>query len=205
MIEDYRGHRTLQHTRGVPGQRSAIAIVPGVNAAIAVLTNAESSAAAAAVLHRFLDHVLGLPSRDWIAAERLRDEGRSANARKVLAQAEASVRNATSVNRSGDVLKYAGDYEDKWYGRMSIEAISGELTMRFARTPTMTGVLDRWSRDTFRVHWDNRKIEDAYVTFSFRPDDTVDQVRMRAISPLADFSFDYQDLAFSPASKEARK
>ncbi|MBZ5557177.1 MAG: beta-lactamase family protein [Acidobacteriia bacterium] len=39
---------------------------------------------------------------------------------------------------------------------------------------------------------------DAYVTFALNPDGTIDQVKMRAVSPSTDFSFDFQDLLLKP-------
>jgi hypothetical protein len=64
----------------------------------------------------------------------------------------------------------------------------------------MQGPLEPWRGDTFRTHWRLAGIEDAFVTFAFRPDGRVRDMTMKAVSPLADFSFDYQDLLFTPAS-----
>jgi hypothetical protein len=36
------------------------------------------------------------------------------------------------------------------------------------------------------------------VTFSLDAEGEVDRVTMKAISPIADFSYDYQDLLFTP-------
>jgi hypothetical protein len=43
------------------------------------------------------------------------------------------------------------------------------------------------------------------VTFSLKPDGTIDQVKMQAVSPLADFSFNYHDLLFTPVAPAPRK
>ena len=42
---------------------------------------------------------------------------------------------------------------------------------------------------------------DAFVTFALNPDGSVDQARMRAVSPATDFSFDFQDLLLKPAAR----
>jgi len=44
--------------------------------------------------------------------------------------------------------------------------------------------------------------DDAYVTFSLKPDGSIDEVRMKAVSPLTDFSFDWYPL-FTPVSKKS--
>jgi hypothetical protein len=52
---------------------------------------------------------------------------------------------------------------------------------------------------TFRTRWtDRNNIEDAYVTVALNPDGSIERMTMRAISLLADFSYDYQDLMFVP-------
>jgi hypothetical protein len=40
------------------------------------------------------------------------------------------------------------------------------------------------------------------VTFALQSDGGIDRISMRAISPLADFSFDYQDLDLRPAARK---
>ena len=37
------------------------------------------------------------------------------------------------------------------------------------------------------------------MTFALRPDGSIDHFTMAAVNPLADFSFDYQDLKFELA------
>ena len=44
-----------------------------------------------------------------------------------------------------------------------------------------------------------RRFEPAYVTFNLDADGKIDRITMKAVSPLADFSWDYQDLLFRPA------
>ena len=62
----------------------------------------------------------------------------------------------------------------------------------------MIGDLQPWQHDTFKAHWRDHLIEDAFITFSLNPDGSIDSAKMAAVSPLADFSFDYQDLLLKP-------
>ncbi len=97
--------------------------------------------------------------------------------------------------------KYAGTYEDAWYGTATIRMENGHLVLSFDHTPVMAGELEHWQYDTFRTHWRDRTIADAFVTFSLKPDGSIERFTMQPVSPLADFSFDYQDLEFHPAAK----
>jgi hypothetical protein len=77
----------------------------------------------------------------------------------------------------------------------------GALTIDFKPTPRMAGTLQHWQYDTFITHLDDKTIEPAYVTFSLDADGKVDRITMKPVSPLADFSYDYQDLQFAPVKK----
>ena len=70
-------------------------------------------------------------------------------------------------------------------------------------TPSMVGELEHWQYDTFKIRWRDRTIEDAFVTFALDPTGAIEQFKMAAVSPLADFSFDYHDLLFHPVKKKA--
>jgi hypothetical protein len=41
--------------------------------------------------------------------------------------------------------------------------------------------------------------------FALKPDGSIDRFTMVAVSPLADFSFDYQDLRFTPVKAAENK
>ena len=62
----------------------------------------------------------------------------------------------------------------------------------------MSGQLDHWQYDTFITRFDDKAIEPSYVTFNLNADGHVERITMRAVSPVADFSYDYQDLLFTP-------
>ena len=87
---------------------------------------------------------------------------------------------------------------------MRIEEHAGKLSLRFTHTPDLAGDLEHWQYDTFVARWKNRTLDaDAYVTFTLKPDGTIHEVRMAAVSPLTDFSYDFQDLLFRPVAIHA--
>ncbi len=65
-IRDYRGHKIVMHTGGLPGYVSRVAMIPDLNVGVAVLTNQESGEAFDSIAYRVLDHYLGAPAFDWI-------------------------------------------------------------------------------------------------------------------------------------------
>ena len=199
-IRDYRGHKLVSHTGGLPGYVSRVAMIPDLNVGVAVLTNQESTMAFDAITLRILDHYLEAPAFDWI-------DGFA----KVLAQMQAAAKQASARDTAArdsaskpslPLAKYAGLYRDAWYGDITITESGGKLAMQFSHTPLLAGTLEHWQHDTFIVRWRDRELRaDAYVTFALNPDGSIDQAKMKAVSADTDFSFDFQDLLLKPVPR----
>ena len=197
FLSDYRGHRLVWHTGGWPGMVSRLTLVPELKLGVVVLTNQESGAAFNAVTYRVLDAYLGNDKTDWVAAYAAAVKKSEANADDSWKKHEAA-RDKNS-RPSLPLDKYAGTYRDPWYGDIAVTQEGGKLRMRFGKTPQLVGTMTPWQHDTFLVRWDDRSLNaDAFVTFSLDADGGIREVRMQPISPLTDFSFDFQDLRLTP-------
>jgi CubicO group peptidase (beta-lactamase class C family) len=198
-LSDYRGQMILSHGGGVPGMVTLFVLIPERHVAFALFTNAEEPGALSSMQYRLLDHYLGLKSPDWITAVNETFKERLAKAQEQLtARKEEGKDEPASKGPSLPVEKYAGRYRDAWYGTVTIERAGDGMNIRFDHTPSMNGKLEHVRYDTFRTRWKDRSIEDAYVTFALNPDGSIERMTMKAISPLADFSYDFQDLMFVP-------
>jgi CubicO group peptidase (beta-lactamase class C family) len=201
FVRDYRGQKMVWHTGGLPGYVSRISMIPDQKLGIAVLTNQESGEAFEAISWRLLDHFLGAPPplTDWATAYRtLKLRGDSTVAAE---ERTAAAARDTASRPSLPLAKYAGTYRDAWYGDISIALENGKLVMRFSHSPSLTGDLEHFQYDTFIARWRDRELRaDAYVSFALKPDGSIDQVKLAAVSPATDFSFDFQDLLLVPAS-----
>jgi CubicO group peptidase (beta-lactamase class C family) len=196
-IRDYRGEKIVTHTGGLPGYVSRLTLVPDRKLGIMVLTNQESGAAFEAITYRILDHYLGAPATDWLAAYR------TVSARFDSLTAAAEARTAAARDTASRpplaLAKYAGTYVDDWYGDVMLALENGRLVMRFGHTPSLVGDLEHWQYDTFVVRWRDRELRaDAFVTFTLEPDGSIAEAKMRAVSPATDFSFDFHDLLLKP-------
>ena len=199
---DYRGQRIMSHTGGLNGMVTRVTLVPDRRLGIIVFTNQQEGGAFQAVTMTILDHYLGVPPTDWVSAYAALRKRQVSEARGEVAKA-ASQRNAES-KPSLALGKYAGRYRDPWYGDVVVEERDGRLWMRFTHSPALTGVMEHFQYDTFIAKWNDRSMDaDAYVTFSLNADGAIDHVRMKAVSPLTDFSYDFHDLALTPAPKDA--
>jgi CubicO group peptidase (beta-lactamase class C family) len=198
-LRDYKGRKLVSHSGGVAGYVTRVMLVPEENLGVVILTNAEEDAAFESVLFHILDGYLGGPTEDYIAGSKAVDDKQRKEADETMAK--AAQQRASESQPSLPLEKYAGDYADPWYGKATIRPENGALVLNFEHTVHGLADLQHWQYDTFKAHWRDRGVEDAFVTFALKPDGSVDHFTMVAVSPLADFSFDYQDLYFTPASK----
>src|SRR5712691_10069991 len=195
-VRDYRGRKLLTHTGGLAGMVSRVTLVPEEGLGIVVLTNQESDGGRDAIAFRLLDHYLGAADTDWVGP--FREAARIADEHTRDVEARQSAARARDSRPSLPLAAYAGRYRDAWYGEAAIETAGDHLVLRLARSPGLVGDLQHWQYDTFVSRWRDANVPAAFVTFALRPDGTVDQVKLAAVSPAADFSYDYQDLLFTP-------
>lgn len=197
FVSDYRGHKLVWHTGGWPGMVSRLTLVPDLNLGVVVLTNQESGAAFQAVTMRALDAYMDAPKTDWIAAYAASVKKAEGNADDSMKQHEAARMKGAKPSLPLD--GYVGTYRDPWYGDVKVSKQGGKLVMSFTKTAQLTGTLEPWQHDTFIAHWNDRSLNgDAFVNFALDPDGKVREVRMEPVSPLTDFSFDFQDLRLAP-------
>src|SRR5690606_40525652 len=134
-LREYRGHKLVQHTGGLPGYVSRVAMIPDAGIGVAVLTNQESRAAYDAIVYHILDHYLEAPPKDWIAAYEAIMKREAEENRRVAAAAQQS-RDVHS-RPSLPLEQYAGTYTDAWYGDVAIENADGKLAIEFSHSPAL--------------------------------------------------------------------
>jgi CubicO group peptidase (beta-lactamase class C family) len=196
-LRDYRGKKLVGHTGTLAGYVSRTMLVPELKLGVVVLTNAEASEAHAAIAWTVADRYLEAPSTDWVGAFRELARLEAADAAETIKKASGK-RNASS-RPSLPPAAYAGRYRDAWYGDVLIEERTGKLAIFFTHTKQLAGDLEHWQYDTFVARWRDRTLNaDAFVTFVLGADGSIEQVKLAPVSPLTDFSFDFQDLELRP-------
>lgn len=199
-VRDYRGARIIWHGGAVFGELAAVVLVPEKSVGFSITINSEDGEVITGLMFELLDHYLGAPFNDWPAKFRDFKKQRIAEALKSLRTTAAT---PAKVGPSLALARYVGSYHDAWYGDIDVGLANGRLTIDFKSTPRMNGTLEHWQYDSFTTKFTDKAIEPAYVTFAINADGKVERVTMKPVSPLADFSYDYQDLMFTPV--EARK
>lgn len=191
QVMDYRGERFITHGGGAPGFISGTVLLPGRNAGFSYFTNAEEGMLTRALRSGIADIVMGKTGFDWIAdGQRLEAEN---NAKSIAAAAEIDAKQAAGAPPSLPLSAYAGTWRDPWYGDVVIEPRDGGLWLAFSRTPSLKGPLEPYDGETMRTRFPDKREEDVFVTFALengRPATAT----MKAVSPDADFSYDFHDL-----------
>ena len=194
-VEDYRGAKVIWHSGAVFGFLTAVVLLPDKHVGFSIQINSEDGEIIRGLMYELLDHYLGLPRTDWVATYRAEKQRK---VREALATLKARNEKPAGTGPSLPLARYSGAYKDPWYGNIEIAAVDGRLRIDFKSTPRMGGALEHWQYDTFITRFDDKTIEPAYVTFALDAEGKIDRVTMRAVSPIADFSYDYQDLLFTP-------
>ena len=204
QLRDWQGRLLAMHSGALQGFYSKVVLVPEEKLGVAILTNAESGGSLNALQYQLLDRLMNPGTKaDWIGAVKAVEDEMHAKEAARLAKADSAkaAKSQPSLPRSS----YDGDYQDPWYGLATIRRAGGKQLLTFSRTPDLTGELTHFQHDTFIVRWKERNFNaDAYVTFSLNPDGSIERMKMQPISTETDFSYDFQDLNFTPV-KPAKK
>jgi len=194
-VRDYRGAKIVWHGGAVFGFLTGVVLLPEKHVGFSIEINSEDGEIINGLIFELLDHYLGAPANDWPAKFRAFKQQRIAEGLKMF---KATAAKPAKVGPSLTLDRYVGTYADPWYGNIEVSQVKGKLAIDFKSTPRMGGTLAHWQYDTFVTHFDDKSIEPAYVSFGLDADGKVERVTMKPVSPLADFSYDYQDLLFAP-------
>jgi len=195
FVQDHRGERLIWHTGGLAGFISYTGLLPGRKSGIMVMTNAEEAPLFRSLRYGGPDRLQGRSDFDWIASSK---KVQAASDAQLIKDAAAAITpQAGGKAPTLPLAAYAGTYRDPWYGTVTVSVVGkgkkAALKIAFDKTPVLRGELRLFDGDTFRTWFDDRSQEDAFVTFEVK-DGAVKSATMKAVSPLADFSYDYQDL-----------
>jgi CubicO group peptidase (beta-lactamase class C family) len=209
VMTDVKGYKQISHTGGLEGMVTQITMIPELHLGIIVLTNAEEGGAFTAITNQIKDSYLGISGTDRVAeyaAARGTQLERGKHItdsiwKEVAAAQKRSSGNggqgSTTGTKNADWSAYTGVYRDRWFGDVTISMKDGMLWFDARRSPRLTGELLPFKGNSFIVKWVDRSMEaDAYVIFDLDERGIPTEIRMKPVSPLTDFSYDFQDLDF---------
>jgi CubicO group peptidase (beta-lactamase class C family) len=195
-LTDVCGYLQASHTGGLMGIVTQVTLIPEIRLGIIVFTNQQQGAAFTAITNEIKDGYLGVKSIDWISLLKEGVDRSQAEAEKITDELWARVdeQRAKSDQPFSNSL-FTGTYTDDWFGDIIISDNRGNLRFTCVKSPGLKGDMFFYTGNTFIIRWDDRTLDaDAFVIFTLDREGIPCMIKMEAISPLTDFSFDFHDL-----------
>jgi len=197
-LSDYRGYKQVGHSGSLAGIVTMVTLIPELKLGIIVFTNQQSGDALRSITNSVLDRYFGIKGIDRIKQYNeatLRD---LTNAKKIADEIWKDVEaQQQKLTAKPDYTIYTGTYTDSWFGEIIISEKNGKLWFDSKRSTNLSGQMVPFKGNTFIVKWNDRSLDaDAYVMFNLDISGKAFEIKMKAISPLTDFSYDFHDLNF---------
>jgi len=201
FLSDVNGYKQVTHTGGLEGMVTQITMIPELNLGIIVLTNQQEGGAFRSITNQILDGYFGKTGRDWVADLSASRQKSLAEAKAITDKVAAEVAKAkASGGVTLDPAAVSGKYTDAWFGEVALTVNDGKLRFVSKRSPNLAGEMFPYKANSFIVRWDDRSMDaDAFVNFQLDVEGRPSGFTMKPISPLTDFSYDFQDLEFRRA------
>jgi CubicO group peptidase (beta-lactamase class C family) len=196
FLSDVKGHKQVQHTGGLIGTVTQFTLIPDMKLGIVVLTNQQSGAAFNTITNTVKDSYLGIEDRNWLKTygDRMKkmEEAFDKQKKDAFAKSEAFKKDK---NLQPKAEQFVGTYNDTWFGDVTIAKEGNSYRINCKNSPRLKGELLPYSNNTFIIKWDDRSYDaDAFLILNYDENGKAESAKMKAISDITDFSFDFDDL-----------
>lgn len=203
-LSDVDGQWKVAHTGTLAGMYSSLALLPDRGDGFVILTNGEGAdareALGEALIKRFTRPDQTELDVDHYAEAMVRAAARAKATGQAPRLPDTSDRRPA---RAGELQSWLGRWRDPWFGQVQLCPAGDGVEFVAAKSPMLRGRVMQ-SGGRWLVDWDEDSVDaEPWLTFSREGD--ARHLRLAAIDPDADFSYDYADLDFTRiASCDAR-
>jgi CubicO group peptidase (beta-lactamase class C family) len=127
-LRDYYGKLLVSHGGGIDGMLSQMAWLPEADVGVVVLTNTDGQNLQNALPFKILDRLIGAPDRDWSGLYLARAKQQRQRSDSIRAALVAQ--RVTETKPSLPLARYAGVYDNPFYGELRIEQDGGGLVLK---------------------------------------------------------------------------
>ena len=189
-LSDVDGQWKVAHTGTLSGMYSSTILLPDRRVGIVILVNGEAEDARTVLGQVLLKHYTAPDaSLDVAHYAGLLDREREAR-RAAQPLPDTSARRPATASETAALL---GVWRDPWFGEISVCPRADGIALASARSPRLRGRLMRVDA-RWLVDWDEDSVDaEAWL---HPPGDGEATLRLSKVDPEADFSYDYEDLAF---------
>ncbi len=196
FLSDVKGFQQIQHTGGLIGTVTQFTLIPDLKLGIVVLTNQQSGAAFNTITNTVKDSYLGISDRNWLKtySERMTKYNENVSKGKAEIFGKANVFSKMKAQQPKPE-QFLGTYTDPWFGEVDLFQQDEDIRISCKSSPRLRGSLLAYSPNTFIAKWDDRSYDaDAFITFEFDETGKAVSAKLKPISDITDFSFDFEDL-----------
>jgi hypothetical protein len=194
-LTDVDGTSKVSHTGTLAGMYSVVVLLPEKKAGFVILINGDADEARTVLTQVLVKHFTAPEEKHTVAeyAGLLAKERQSKEAKDDPVVA-ARDRLATAP---GELDGQLGRYRDPWFGEVAICAQGQGVRFAATKSPKLTGRIMR-ANGRLLVDWDDADVDaEAWLDFATTADGKATTLAMAKVDPDADFSYDYEDLAFN--------
>jgi CubicO group peptidase (beta-lactamase class C family) len=130
-VQDYRGELLVSHAGALNGFRTHVDLLPKRNLGFVLMINVGRGFSLLALRNTLADMLTGKPSRDWNAYYLMIDRRSDEKDEKERLDRMAKRVSGTSPTRA--LADYAGDYENRGYGKAKVTLVDGALVLQWNR------------------------------------------------------------------------
>ncbi|MEN1959525.1 serine hydrolase [Luteimonas sp. MJ246] len=206
-LSDVDGTQKVAHTGTLSGMYSAVTLLPELGVGFVILINSDAGEArtvleqalskhftcAAASCGPALSGVSGAGLVDHYAGLLVAERSAATTGRADEAPPQPAVRQSVST---GELAHWLGRYRDPWFGEASVCPAGDGVRFQSLKSPRLGGPVLR-AGERLLVDFDTLGPDaDAWVDFRTGEEGGPPRLAMAKVDPEADFSYDYEDLAF---------
>lgn len=192
-LADVDGRFKVSHTGTLMGMYSVVTMLPERDIGFVILINGEAEEARTVLNQVLIKHYTApAQGRDvaYYAQALERERAKTPAAQRAP---DTSARAPASVDA---MQAWLGRYQDPWFGGVSLCAQRGRVRFVSQKSPMLSGTVQRVGQ-RWLVDWDDDSIDaEAWLSFAESPSPTGVAMTLAKVDPEADFSYDYEDLAF---------
>ena len=193
-LADVDGAFKVSHTGTLMGMYSAVTLLPDKGVGFVILINGAGDEART-VLTQVLVKRYTRPDSALTVAHYAGLIEAEDTRRPVVEKAPD-----TSARQRATVVELAarlGVYRDPWFGEVSLCRDGDAVRLRAHKSPLLDGIVQR-SGSRWLVDWDDDSVDaEAWLDFADPDAAATPSLHLAKVDPQADFSYDYEDLAFT--------
>ena len=190
-LADVDGAWTVSHTGTLMGMYSVLYLLPDRKSGFVMMTNGPGGEARTVLSQVLLKRLLAPHAAVTVesyAAEIDRDPSSPGGS--------APDTSSRLAARPDLMAPHTGSWRDPWFGDVSICVHGDAVRFEAAKSPLLSGTVMRVG-DRYLVDWDDDSVDaEAWLDFGRGEATGEPLLRLAKVDPEADFSFDYEDLAF---------